>query len=145
MSISHEQFSKIQPQGDNELFTKKDLRQLSKQISQLIAKSWLPGGEQIRATFLSNDLEKIKEMFLDNQIDIKMLGVGEYTTIELDWSSFFGKLEESKDPKYTFKFVIAYPPRPSEYNLSDAQLNEWVKNNDENNYTPIHPYIPVTW
>lgn len=154
MSISHEKFSRIlnnvTPRSDQESQKEvtqntSDLRLLSKKISQLIAKSWLPEGEEIRSVFLSNDTERISEMLLENGINLKNLGVGEYTKLEVRWDSFFGSFEDLNDPPFIFRFILAYPPRPSEFNLSDSDLQEWVADADDDHKTPSHPYIPATW
>ena len=116
---------------------------VTKQMSQLIAKSWLPEGEQIRSALLSNDSAKILQMLKDNGIDVEEL----YKTsrIEVDWSTFLGRLEDTQDPLEPLKLVIAYPPKPSEYNLSDSDLEEWIQNQDPNQKIPTHPYIPVSF
>jgi hypothetical protein len=149
MSISQEQFSKISTIAFNEEHEERSklsvmhLKLISKKISQLVAKSWLPEGEEIKSVLLSNDSEKIQEMLQRNGIDIDILG--DTTKFEVDWSTFIGSLEDSLDPNYIFRMVIGYPPKPSEYNLSDSDLVEWVNNTDDEQTKPTHPYIPVTW
>ncbi|MFK8184539.1 MAG: hypothetical protein AB8B99_14290 [Phormidesmis sp.] len=153
MSISHEHFHAILKQnGDGgNVRPINHLYQLSKQISQLIAKSWLPEGESIREVFLSGDSDKIMKMLKEQNTDIDILG--KQIIIEMDWDSFFGGLidinnpihnRDSSEMEYLFKLKIGYPPKPSEYNLSDADLEAWVAD-DGDCYEPNTPYIPVTW
>ncbi|MFQ4144869.1 hypothetical protein [Chlorogloeopsis sp. ULAP02] len=146
MSISHEQFSKIYTVSYNQersTCSEKNLLLFSKKISQLIARSWLPGGEEIRSVLLSHDSEKIRKMFQENDIEIDILP--DKTKFLVDWTTFIGSLEDTIDPEYSFQMVIAYPPKPSEFNLSDSDLKEWVEDNNDDNTKPTHPYIPVTW
>lgn len=116
---------------------------VTKTMSQLIARSWLPGGEEIRSVLLSEDSAKILQMFKDNGIDIEEMF--KTSRIEVDWSTFLGRIEDTTDPSEPLKLVIAYPPRPSDYNLSDSDLEDWVQNQDPKQKVPNHPYIPVTY
>lgn len=147
MSISHDQFysTYILSSNANSRPSINDLYKISKQISQLIAKSWLDGGENIRETFLSGDSTDIKRMLEEHDIDINILG--DETLIEMDWESFFGALIDSTNPSSSevFKLKIGYPPKPSEFNLKDSDLREWIEDDKDDNRYPKHPYIPVTW
>ena len=119
--------------------SQEDVQTITKKMSQLIAKSWLPGGEEIRKILLSNNSEEIKKMLKKHNISLELLGD---IKIEVDWSTFLGRLEDATN---SLKLVIAYPPRPSEYNLSDSDIEEWVNNEDPNQKVPSHAYIPVTF
>ena len=118
-----------------------DLQLITKKMSQLVAKSWLPEGNQIRSILLSKDSAKIIQMFKENDIDVELL----CSSIEVDWSTFLGRLEDTLDNDNPLKLVIAYPPRPSEYNLSDDDLRGWVNDTNSDQKIPTHSYIPVTW
>ncbi|NEO52285.1 MAG: hypothetical protein F6K54_03825 [Okeania sp. SIO3B5] len=120
-----------------------DLRAVTKKISQLIAKSWLSDGEDIRKVFLSQDSDKILEMFQREGIDMGIFGPG--LKVSIDTETFTGYLEETRDNQQPFNLVISYPPKPTEFNLSDQELREWVKNDDSNQLVPDNPYMPVSF
>ncbi|NET46856.1 hypothetical protein [Okeania sp. SIO2B3] len=120
-----------------------DLRAVTKKISQLVAESWLPKGEEIRKIFLSRNSKKILKMFKKKGIDIDFFGPS--LKISIDTDTFTGYLEETRDNEPVFNLVISYPPKPSEFNLSDKELKEWVENDDSNQFVPDNLYIPVTF
>ncbi len=125
--------------------TMTDLQKLNKQLSQLIAKSWLTEGKQIREILLTGDSEKIYDLFEDNGINIRQI-IGYPVNIEIDWSAFIGCLtEEIGSTSHSWKLIVAYPPRPSEFNLSNQQLMEWIEDDNEENIFPNNPYIPSTF
>ncbi len=120
----------------------KTLQLMTKEISKLFAKSWLPEGKEIRKILLSGDDQKILQLFKDNGIEIEILG---NIDIELDTDSFLGSLEDTRDNSTPLKLKLAYPPKPSDFNLSDSELEEWVNNENPEQIIPPNPYIPVTW
>jgi hypothetical protein len=131
--LSFETFVETPPDKNE----RQSARELSKAMSQVVAKSWLPEGNDIRLALLSNDPEKIKKTFEDNGCDFSHY---EGYKIELDVNSFEGNLKDLKET-----IVVAYPPRPSDFNLSDEDLRNWVNNTDPNQTRSGHLYIPVTY
>lgn len=111
-----------------------EFQQASKKLSQLIAKSWLPGGESIKATFLSGDEDCIKAFLKDAGIDLQEFNVRH---VIINWDSFYGRLDELGLICY-----IPYPPRPSE--VTNPQLEEWVNDQDPSQVFPRTPYIPLS-
>ena len=109
----------------------------SRDMSKIVAMSWLPAGKEIREAILSKDSDKIKKVFADLGCDFSFYSGYK---VEVDLNNFEGNLEDLKQT-----IVIAYPPRPSEFNLSDRDLQDWIDEKDPNISTPPHPYIPVTF
>jgi hypothetical protein len=143
-SITYEEaFNKVLEQlSDVQAFQVNDLKQLTKKISQLIAKSWLPGGEDIKNTFLYGKEEEIKELLKQYGVN---LPAPASTSLSIDWNSFFGSAKEEKNGGQTvLKWTIAYPPRPY-YDVTDEQLQAWVDNDDPNTSYPTAAYIPLTF
>ena len=145
-NITHSQFLERKNLNTNEL---NNLQLISKKISQLIAKSWLSNdedGKRIREVLLlpntPDKTGKIKKLLEDHGINIENLGVAK---IEVDWDSFFGSLKDTGDPQSPLTLVIAYPPRPTEFNITEEALETWVSDTDDSRLIPDHPYIPVTW
>ena len=124
--------------------TSNDLRLIAKQISQLVAKSWLPGGEDIRKVFLSEDSKKILRILKKEGIDLESF-FGPSLEVRIDTNTFEGYIEEIRDSKQPFVFVISYPPKPTEFNVSDKELKQWVKNDNSNQFVSDNPYIPITF
>jgi hypothetical protein len=112
-----------------------DFLQASKKISQLIAESWLPEGEQIKKVLLSDDEEAIKELLKDKGIDLE--GVFGIKTLFVNWDSFYGTITE-----LGLAYYLPYPPRPVV--VEDYQLEEWVNNTEPNTLFPPYPYIPLS-
>ena len=110
---------------------------LSRKMSKIVARSWLPVGKEIREAILSKDSDKIKKVFTDGGCDFSFYPG---YRVEVDLNNFEGNLEDLKQT-----IVIAYPPRPSDFNLSDRDLQDWIDEEDPNISTPPHPYIPVTF
>ncbi len=110
---------------------------LSRIMSKVVAKSWLPEGKEIRAILMSKDGGKIRKLFEDNGCDFSFY---EGYSVELDVNNFEGYTNEGDRTIH-----VAYPPRPSDFNLSDTELRDWVNNPDPNQTNSGHPYIPVTF
>jgi lambda repressor-like predicted transcriptional regulator len=156
--LSYEQFAEIliqrqreegtnlAPLEDNFASVDKDslenqLKQNTKKTSQLVAKSWLPKGKEIREILLSKDKEKILKLLEDEGIT-KILGE---IDVEVVLNTFLGSLEDTGDPNTTFRLNLAYPPKPTDFNVSDTELEDWVDNENPQQIIPPNPYIPVTW
>jgi hypothetical protein len=121
----------------NPVHERENASTLSRHMSKVVAKSWLPEGKEIRQAILSNDSLKIKKVFEENGCDFSFYeGYG----LEVDYDSFEGNLKEFKHT-----IVVSYPPRPSEFNLSDEDLRDWIEDKDSSISTPTHPYIPATF
>ncbi len=112
-------------------------RTLSRKMSKIVAKSWLPAGKEIREVILSNDSDKIKKVFEAGGCDFSFY---QDYKVEVDFNNFEGNLKDRKET-----ILIAYPPRPSDFNLSDRDLQDWIDEKDPNISMPPHPYIPVTF
>ncbi|WP_293121776.1 hypothetical protein [Okeania sp. SIO1I7] len=82
-------------------------------------------------------------MFKKKGINTEIFGLS--LKVSIDTDTFTGYLEETRDNQPVFNLVISYPPKPSEFNLSDKELEEWVKNDDSNQFVPDNLYIPVTF
>ena len=119
-----------------------DLQFVTKEMSQLIAKSWLPEGKEIREVLLSRDSDKILKLFRDHNIDIELFAI---SRVEVDWTTFLGSVEDTTDPEHPLKLVVAYPPKPDAFNLNDDDLRDWVNNDEPKQKVPPHPYLPVTF
>ncbi|MDF5725678.1 MAG: hypothetical protein PUP91_35575 [Rhizonema sp. PD37] len=124
------------------------LRENSKKMSQVIAKSWLqndPEGAQIRQVILSSEPEKIKDFLKEKyNIDIEsVLGtlIGSPVKVKVDWDTFGGSTSEFPSGGV---YVLPYPPRPAE--VTDTQLQRWIDDNDPSpsHQFPADPYIPLT-
>ena len=117
--------------------------QQSKKISQLIAKSWLPDdpeGTQIKKVLIEGNSEKINEMLKKYGVDLEV--IFHPLSIHVDWDTFFGKMAETTVGGGTWLYSLPYPPRPNE--VTDAQLTDWVNNQDPNQQFPPNPYIPLS-
>jgi hypothetical protein len=112
-------------------------RTLSRKMSKIVAESWLPAGKEIREAILSDNSDKIKKVFEDRGCDFSFY---EGHKVEVDFNNFEGNLKDRKET-----ILIAYPPRPSDFNLSDRDLQDWIDEKDPNISKPPHPYIPVTF
>ena len=133
----------LKGKGEGELKTTSDsFGQLSKNISQLIAKSWLPEGEEIKKVLLHGSSEKIKDIFKENGVDFDEFFSPMTVNVNVDWDTFFGTLAEITGPGQPLEYNLPYPPRPME--VTDAQLNEWVNNSDPSTIYPPYPYIPLS-
>jgi hypothetical protein len=67
------------------------LQSMNKKMSQIIAKSWIPGGEEIRKVLLSGDSDQINKLFEDNAVAIaEIIGI---VNIVVEWNDFVGKLQ----------------------------------------------------
>jgi hypothetical protein len=110
-----------------------EFQQTSKKLSQLIARSWLPHGEDIKRIFLSRDEDKIKELLEKEGICLQDFNI---KIILINWDSFYGTLDE-----LGFIFRLPYPPRPSE--VKNEQLEAWVNDNNPEQIFPTTPYIPL--
>jgi hypothetical protein len=112
-----------------------DFKAASKKISQLIAMSWLPGGEEMKEIFLSGDSEMIQKLLIAHGIDMTEF---EIKLIIVNWDSFYGDMTERG-----FVYSMPYPPRPQQ--VTDDQLAEWVKDNNPEELFPKTPYIPQSF
>lgn len=117
------------------------VRQASKKFSQLIAESWLrtEPGQKIREALLSNDSEQIKKVFKNHGVDFDEFFPSTSQAVA-DWDSFLISWKERLGGNPTLK--IPYPPQPQE--VTNAQLQEWVKNDNPNITEPPYPYIPYS-
>ncbi|MEA5553436.1 hypothetical protein VB713_21080 [Anabaena cylindrica UHCC 0172] len=118
-----------------------ELQKLNKKMSQIIAKSWLPGGEEIRQVLLHGNSEQINQLFEENGVAISET-IGKVNIVVV-WNDFVGKLQETTSG--SLNLVVAYPPRPSDFNLKDEQIQAWVDDHDDEHITPTAPYIPATF
>ena len=127
--------------------------ELTKKISQIIAKSWMsdPEGLAIKKALLEGDSTQIKDVFKkgfkrENQEEIKVDIDGFFepmdVCVRVDWNTFFGSLQEIVAKDETITMNLPYPPKPVE--VTDTQLTEWVNNDEESNIYPTAPYIPLS-
>ena len=119
--------------------------QLSKKVSQLIARSWLPKdpeGADIKGALLKGDSEEIKTVFKKHGVDLDEFFSPMTLNVKVDWSAFCGSLVEVTGPKQLLEYNLPYPLRPME--VTGAQLSEWVNNSDPSTVYPPCPYIPLS-
>ncbi len=109
-------------------------QEASKKLSQLIAKSWLPDGKDIKKVFLSRDENQIKALLQKEGIHLQDFNIEH---VLINWDSFYGTLDE-----LGLVCRIPYPPRPSE--VTDEQLQTWVNDKNPNQVFPSTPYIPLS-
>jgi hypothetical protein len=109
----------------------KEWRDASQKISKLIAKSWLPGEEELRNRFLCEP----KRVLAENGIDIPE-GVNVVTDPRSFDCSIVADEQQGMSEKLLFK--LSYPPRPAE--VTDEQLRHWVEGKVE--YPAA--YIPLS-
>ncbi|MDF5718317.1 MAG: hypothetical protein PUP93_31730 [Rhizonema sp. NSF051] len=109
----------------------KEWHKTNKRLSQLIAKSWLPGEEKLKHQILQDP----KNALAENGIDIP-----EGVEVVADTRSFNCSIvpDERQDWPEKIIFKLSYPPRPAE--VTDEQLSDWVEGKVEQ---PA-PYIPLT-
>lgn len=107
---------------------------VSKKISQVIAKSWLPEGQEEREILLEGNSRKIKKLFKKNDIDLDALMEPIPVNVVIDTNTFNGSIEQipNTDPEKTLTVKIPYPPRPAE--VSDEELQQWVDDCSDNVY-----------
>lgn len=117
----------------------------SKKISKLVAKSLLPDdpeGTEIRAALLENVSEKIKAVFKKYGMDFDEFARPFSVNVTVDRSTMCGSIEEVEGPGQILKITLPYPPRSEK--LTDAQLTEWINNEDPEIVYPPYAYIPLT-
>lgn len=118
-----------------------DLLERNKKLSQLIARSWLPGGEHIKEQLCGTQEQVLKLLVVE---DILTEEEANYTRVEIDPNPpgppYLGTLDEGLPP-YLLNLYIPYPQRPTEVN--DEQLMSWV--NSELNSEPLSPFQISPW
>ena len=153
---------------DHETFVKGMLRK-TKQISQLIARSWFEDdtATQIRKIFtefaiISHDDSDLRALFTGRMPELWKQRIFEDEEIrtyhfEVSWDTFEGKVcdnhqaNPNQEPPY-FTVVLPYPPRPAlnEFTVTLDQIKEWVNSPLEDDEGliktpyPPYPYIPTT-
>ena len=136
----------LKGKGEGELkASNESFAQLSKEISQLIARSWLPNdpkGADIKGALLKGDSEEIKTVFNKYGVDLDKFFSPMTVNVSVDWDTFFGTFSEVTGPEQPLEYNLPYPPRPME--VTDAQLSEWVHNSDPSTIYPPYPYIPLS-
>ena len=118
---------------------RKIFNELYKKVSQIIAKSWLPEGVDIKDALIEGNSNKIKAIFKDNGADIDAFFHPFTVEIYVDRSTFLGGLEEITSPDRPIRLNIPYHPRLTE--STDNMLSEWVHND---NPDEIYPPSNVT-
>ena len=103
------------------------LAEASKKISELIARSWLSEGEEIKQTLLEGNSDRIKKLFESNDIDLDKLFSPMSVKIAIDRDGNSGSIEQIASKNGTVTVKIPYPSRPDE--VTDEQLNLWSGNN----------------
>lgn len=113
--------------------------ELSRDMSKVVAKSWLPEGKDIRAALLSQDQDRIKKAFTDNGCDLSFFSDHFF---KLDFTAIQGSIGTDEKPPTIY---CAYCPKPTEFNVTDDDIRNWVEEPDPNKVAPDNPYIPVTF
>jgi hypothetical protein len=156
------------PFCNHETFAKAMLRK-TKQISQLIARSWFEDdiATQIRKIFtefaIAHDDSDLRALFTGRKRELWEPRIFDDDEIlmyhfEVSWDTFEGKVSDNhqanpnQKPPY-FTVVLPYPPRPAlnEFTVTLDQIQEWANSpleEDEHglikNPYPPYPYIPTT-
>jgi hypothetical protein len=112
---------------------------LSRDLSKVVAKSWLPEGEDIRVELLSQDQDRIKKIFIDNGCDLSFFSDHFF---QLDFAAVQGSIVTDAKPPTIY---CAYCPKPTDFNVTDDEIRKWVNEPDPNKIAPDNPYIPVTF
>lgn len=69
--------------------------------------------------------------------------------LDLSWDTFYAtrvdlsQSGEKPKPPYT-KVTLCYPPRPSEFNLTQKQIQDWVTAAEESSDNNLFPFYPMT-
>ncbi|MEC4813941.1 MAG: hypothetical protein SAK29_11810 [Scytonema sp. PMC 1069.18] len=121
---------------------------ISKKLSQLIAKSWLPNdpeGAEFRQIILRGDSEEIKNWLKNHDVDLE--GFFQVSiNIEVSWETFVGTLKETtamgRLSTRSNTYTLPYPPRPAV--VTDEQLEKWINDTNADNKFPLDPYIPLS-
>lgn len=118
-----------------------DLLERNKKLSQLIARSWLPGGEHIKEQ-LGGTQEQVLELLVAEEILIEE--EAKWSRVEVDINPpgppYLGTLNEGVPP-YLLNLYIPYPQRPTE--VKDEQLMTWLSS--EINSEPFSPFEISPW
>jgi hypothetical protein len=118
-----------------------NLLERNKRLSQLIAQSWLPGGEYIKKQFLGTQ-EQILELLVAENILVEE--EAKYTRVEVDMNPpgppYLGAIKEGLPP-YLLNLYIPYPQRSTE--VKDEQLMTWVNSTIES--APFSPFEISQW
>ena len=109
----------------------KEWLEASRKISKLIAKSWLPGEEELKHQFLNDP----KRVLAENGIDIP-----DGVEVVADPRSFDCSIVSDERYGMPEKLLmkLSYPPRPAE--VTNEQLSDWV----EGKVKYPAPYIPLS-
>jgi hypothetical protein len=134
--LSLDQYLKTLPK-DSKLVD--EVTAISRDMSKVVAKSWLPEGKEIRAALLSDDQAQIRKIFEDNGCDLTIF---KSHIIELDFNALKGSVESDEKPPTIY---CAYCPKPTDFNVTDDEIRKWVNETDLNKIAPDNPYIPVTF
>jgi hypothetical protein len=118
----------------------KNLLEFNKKLSQLIARSWLPGGEEIEKRFLGSQ-EEVIQLLVDE--GIVTAEEAPYIGVNVDTNPpgppYVGNIQEGVDPVLTL--YIPYPKRPSQ--VTSAELTTWV--DSQINAAPYSPFEISQW
>ena len=142
-------YSKLREIGKNDSLSVpsyNSFAEISKAISQILAKSWLPNqpeGGEIKQILLYGTPDEVKAMFKKYGVDLDEFYRPYNVTLFVNWDTFYGQLKElSGGGQQNLDIDIPYPPRPME--VQDWQLVDWINNNDPNTVNPTYAYIPLS-
>ena len=104
------------------------LAEVSRQISQLVAKSWLsndPEGAEINAVLQEGNSNNIKLLFKKYGIDLD--GLLQTNCFKIAVDSFCnGSIEAIPGSDGTMTVNIPLPPRPNDVALTDEVITCWI-------------------
>jgi hypothetical protein len=132
-------------QDDRTINAAKDILVKNKILSQLIAQSYLPGGEGIRS-ILTGDQHGIR--WLLRREGVLTEAEAKYSRFDVDPQPpgpppFVGRIEEDRDPK-THEILIWKIPLPiRSKELTDEQLTSWLATPQDSE--PWEPYQFSQW
>lgn len=118
----------------------------AKKLSQLIAESWLPRGNDYRDKFLG-DQKTLKQFLIEKGIFDDQDDADEVEEIKVERNvegpPYLGAIDIDKTIEgeaIKLKLFIPYPDRHSQ--LTDEELEKWINNTDPNQIRPSNLYIP---
>lgn len=118
-----------------------NLLERNKKISQLIAQSWLPGGEQIQEQLCGSEEQVLNLLVVENILNETE---AKYAHVKVDLNPpgppYVGSISDGPPPHLLILY-IPYPKRPTE--VTNEELRTWV--NSELVSEPFSPFEINRW
>ncbi|MBL1202283.1 MAG: hypothetical protein FWK04_25255 [Nostoc sp. GBBB01] len=95
-----------------------------------------------------NNLDKyLSPMFNSVELGDDKIIISPYYEFHIDPSSFIGELRDPDlETPFAFRYYVSFPPRPElgEATVTKEQLEDWIKDDKNEDVYPSVPFIPVT-